>query len=94
MIMTILIGLILWATFKTANICYPVQHEDNVQLISRAQHLAKLKAAIDQLPDGYEKIQANKQWLKDIEQLMNSMETVNGPAQSENIVHLYQLRKS
>lgn len=94
MIMAILVALILWATVKTANIYYPPNPESNHQLISRAQRLAKWRAEIDQMPDGYGKVQANRQWLKEVEMLINAAEAVDAPAQTPNIVNLYQLRKS
>lgn len=94
MIMTILLVLILWATTKTVNLRYPARNECSQQLVSRAQRLAKWRHSIEEMPNGFNKIQEQKRWMLEVEKLIAESETVASTDSSSSIVNVYQLRKN
>ena len=89
--MTVLLALIIYSALKTIHLQYPASSEHNEHLLARAQYLAQWKQTIDQMPEGFEKLDAKRDWLQEVDKLMTATKPTATVSHS-NIVNLYQLR--
>lgn len=89
--------LISALTLMSAKKALDIEYTENVQvdgasapLLARAHYLAQWKQTIDQMPEGFEKLDAQRDWFKEVDQLLAITKPAN--ASHSNIVHLYKLR--
>jgi len=88
--MTVLLALIFYSAIKTIHLQYPASSEQNAHLLARAQYLAQWKQTIDKMPEGFEKLDAQRDWFREVDQLLAITKPAN--VSNSNIVHLYKLR--
>ncbi|GAB2927583.1 hypothetical protein [Rheinheimera gaetbuli] len=89
--MTVLIALIFYSALKTIHLQYPANAEQHDNILARAQYLAQWKQTIEQMPEGFEKLDAQRDWFQEVEKLMTATKPT-ATATHSNIVNLYQLR--
>lgn len=94
-VMVALVAMSLVSAKMALTISYPENQIEQTdisteRLIADTQRLARIKNEIDQMPEGFEKLDAQRDWFREVDQLLAITKPAN--VSHSNIVHLYKLR--